>query len=134
MRWKTPRASDPNRVGQFPEFTFSGGGYFFDEVLEYRVWVHDSDGGDDSCFSFASYDDALAFANREAGAEEPLVLILQNEWLDEPTPGQFIHKSGERLTEWRVEWLEGSRRTRHSIDRFLRNHGVSNGHTTDDTS
>jgi len=118
-----PRASDPSQVGHFP-VTHSGGGYFFDEVLEYRVWVHHPRGGDDSYFSFASYEEALAFAADKPGAEEPLVLVLQNEWVDAPLPGEFIHKNGERLTEWRVEWLKGSKRAPDSIDRFLRERGT----------
>ena len=32
--------SGSRRVGSFPAATKSGGGYFYDEVLEYRVWLH----------------------------------------------------------------------------------------------
>jgi putative acetyltransferase len=115
-----PRATDAARVGQYLTLARSGGGYFFDDVLEYRVWVHPPGGGDDLCHSFECYEDAFAFAAGEPGAEDPLVLVLQREWIDEPEPGSFSHKSGERITEWRVEWLEGGARTPESIALFLK--------------
>ena len=33
-----PVAIDPARVGTYPADTKSGAGYFYDDVLEYRVW------------------------------------------------------------------------------------------------
>src|SRR5882724_11360743 len=35
-----PVAVDPTRVGSFPGSTKSGAGFFYDQVLEYRVWLH----------------------------------------------------------------------------------------------
>ena len=35
-----PLAVDPERVGSYPVDAKSGAGYFYDDVLEYRVWVH----------------------------------------------------------------------------------------------
>ena len=32
-----PIAIDPNQVGKYPAYTKSGAGYFYDDVLEYRV-------------------------------------------------------------------------------------------------
>jgi hypothetical protein len=29
------------------------------------------------------------------------------------------HEKGERITEWKVEWLSGSQRTADSIEQFL---------------
>ena len=43
-----PAPIDPSRVSTYPALTKSGAGYFYDEVLEYRVWVHHAEGGDDS--------------------------------------------------------------------------------------
>ncbi|WP_237524049.1 tetratricopeptide repeat protein [Shewanella sp. KX20019] len=56
-------------------------------------------------YAFHTYDEALEFSNTIDGSEEPLVLIKQHEWVDEPETGKFTHETGERLTEWRVEWL-----------------------------
>ncbi len=37
---KYPNAKDPDLVGTYPALVKSGGGYVWDEVLEYRVWCH----------------------------------------------------------------------------------------------
>jgi hypothetical protein len=34
-----------------------------------------------------------------------------------------VHEKGERITEWSVEWLEGSKRTADSIRDFLKAQG-----------
>ncbi len=113
-----PLPSDLDQVGEYPALTKSGGGYFYDEVLEYRVWIHPEEGSD-YFHAFRTYEEAQAFSRQTRGAEEPLVLIRQHEWIDEPEPGQFIPKKGERVTEWRVEWLVGSLRGPTSIQDFL---------------
>ena len=35
-----PVAVEPSRVGAYPADTKSGAGYFYDDVLEYRVWLN----------------------------------------------------------------------------------------------
>jgi putative acetyltransferase len=99
--------------------TKSGGGYFFDTVLEYRVWINPAGGGGDYYRAFASFEPALKYSKITPGAEEPLVLVRQLEWIDEPQTGMFETRSGERLTEWQVPWLKGSKRSGESIVRFL---------------
>ncbi len=65
-----PAVMDPNLVGTFPALAKSGGGYVWDEVLEYRVWCHpeqgapDEDDGDDYFYAFASYEEAAAVLAR----------------------------------------------------------------------
>jgi hypothetical protein len=124
---KFPMAKDPGRVGSFPGRTKSGAGYFFDEVLEYRVWLHPERGarrlaGDEDYYAaFARYENALEYSARIEGAEEPLVLIRQREYVNEPTPGTFTWEKTERLTEWQVKWLKGSLRGPTSIADFLAN-------------
>lgn len=121
-----PRASDSNRVGTYPGAAMSGAGIFYDEVLEYRVWLHPEDGaekkaGDQDYFAaFARYENALAFSRRSRGAEPPLVLVRQKESINEPSPGKYEWVKEERITEWKPEWLDGSLRTPTSIPRFLR--------------
>src|SRR3954469_1757551 len=110
-----PPALHPKRVGEYPAAVKAGSGRFFDEVLEYRVWLSPAKGaqsladGNDYFFAFASYENALAFSRKTEGAEEPLALIRQYEWIDEPSPGKYEVKRGERLTEWKVAWLENSK-------------------------
>src|SRR6516165_8447503 len=88
-----PDAVDPNLVGTYPASACTGGGLVWDEVLEYRVWCHPERGasdlhdGSDYYYSFETYADALEFASRTEGAEEPLALILQQEYISEPEPG-----------------------------------------------
>ena len=120
-----PDAIDPERVGTYPASAMAGGGYVWDAVLEYRVWCHPEEGapdladGDDYFYSFDTYEEALAFAQEEPGTEEPLALILQEEYLDEPEPGQYLHVRERRITEWPVEFLSRPRRTPRTIPDFL---------------
>ena len=94
-------------------------------MLEYRVWCHPERGapdlyeGDDYFHAFATHAEALAFAKGQPGSEAPLVLVRQQEYIDEPQPGTFIRRTGERITEWLPEWLENSRRQPGSIEAFL---------------
>lgn len=106
-------------VGEYPALAKAGGGYVWDEVLEYRVWCHPEGGGDDYYYAFKTHADALAFSDDNAQAEEPLALVLQREWLDEPNPGSCEHKKGERIAEWLPEWLSRPRRTDKTIPDFL---------------
>jgi putative acetyltransferase len=120
-----PTAADPTRVGKYPARAHAGGGFVWDEVLEYRVWCHPERGaidradGSDYFFAFATYPKALAFAKKTAGAEEPLALVRQKQYLDEPSPGRYVHVKKTRVTEWPVELLRRPRRTPRTIPAFL---------------
>ncbi len=120
-----PNVKDPDLIGSYPALTKAGGGYVWDEVLEYRVWCHPHDGasdledGNDYYYSFATYEEALTFSKATTGAEAPLALILQEEYIDEPSPGEYIHVKERRLTEWPVEFLSRPRRTENTIPDFL---------------
>lgn len=114
-----PDVVDPALVGTYAASAMAGGGYVWDEVLEYRVWCHAEDGGDDDYYAFATYGEALACSNEEAGAEEPLALIRQREYIDEPTSSHYIHVREERTAEWPCEFLRRPRRTPQTIPAFL---------------
>jgi len=111
-RKRYPTAVDPTRVGSYPAGAGAGGGYVWDEVLEYRVWCHHSDG--DYFYAFATYPKALAFSRRTRGAEEPLALVLQRQCIDEPSTGKFVHIKTVRRTEWPVEFLARPKRNRNN--------------------
>ncbi|UOQ69420.1 hypothetical protein MUN86_27935 (plasmid) [Hymenobacter volaticus] len=113
-----PQAVDVSRLGTYPARTCSGGGYFYDDVLEYRVWVSTRQEGE-YYRAFADYPSACSFSTRTAGAQAPCVLVRQQEYVDEPQQDVFLRVRSERLTEWRPEWLAGSKRTGTSIDQFL---------------
>jgi hypothetical protein len=121
-----PVASNPDKVGRFPAQVKSGAGYFYDEVLEYRVWLHPHDGarklnGNDVYYrAFAQYERALEFSRGAKGSEEPLVLIRQLKYVNEPRPGVFEVIEEERIAEWRVQWLAASRRLPGSIEKFMK--------------
>jgi putative acetyltransferase len=112
-------------VGSYPATAKSGGGYVWDAVLEYRVWCHpergapDDDDGNDYFFAFATYEEALEQYESMVGAEEPLALILQEEYIDEPEVGAYVHVKERRVTEWPVEFLRRPRRTPSIIPDFL---------------
>ncbi|HET6335304.1 MAG TPA: hypothetical protein VFG30_18895 [Polyangiales bacterium] len=120
-----PAVEDPSQVGSYDVLTNTGGGYVWDAVLEYRVWCHpargaeDLHGGDDYFYPFEKYHDALAFSLATEGAEPPLALIRQDEYIDEPEIGQYVHVREVRITEWPVEFLQQPRRTRNTIPDFL---------------
>jgi hypothetical protein len=120
-----PDAIDPDLVGSYSPLAKAGGGYVWDDVLEYRVWCHpergasDLEDGSDYYHAFATYDEALAFSHITAGAEAPLALIRQGEYIDETNPGEYRHVKEERITEWPVEFLLRPRRTPNTIPDFL---------------
>lgn len=126
-----PSATIPAKVGQYKGPSKSGAGYFYDQVLEYRVWLHPENGaeplaGDQDYFAaFAQYEPALKFSKTRPGAEPLLALIRQIESINEPTPGVFEWTKEERITEWKVEWLIGHHRESDSIPKFLSAQGVS---------
>ena len=97
----------------------------WDDVLEYRVWCHSHDGapddfdGDDYYYVFETYEEALEFSEKNRGTEEPLALILQEEYLNEPELGKYIHIKEQRITEWPVEFLSRPRRNANTIPDFL---------------
>lgn len=125
MDFDPPEVEDPAKVGEYPAAAYAGGGYVWDAVLEYRVWCSPRNGasdeaeGSDYYYAFATYGEALAFAEATAGAEEPLALIRQDEYLDESEPGQFLHVRTPRVTEWPVEFLRRPQRTSRTIPDFL---------------
>ena len=94
-------------------------------MLEYRVWCHpergakDVDQGNDYFYAFTTHAQAVTFAETTQGAEAPLALILQREFIDEPEPGRFVHVRAERVTEWPVALLRRPRRTDRTIPEFL---------------
>ena len=121
-----PLAVNNAQVGKYaPEYK-SGSGYFYDEVLEYRVWFCPErgaklvNGKNDYYVAFAEYERAEQLSRASAGAEEPLALVRQYEWISEPEPGHYQAQKGNRITEWQVEWLDGNKRTPDSIGEFLR--------------
>ncbi|TFZ67595.1 GCN5 family acetyltransferase [Hymenobacter sp. UV11] len=128
---KYSAAKDPDLIGTYPAFVGSGG-YVWDEVLEYRVWCHPHDGapdfddGDDYFYSFETYEEALAYSLAHAGTEAPLVLVLQEEYIDEPEPEKYIHIKEKRIAEWKPEFLSRPQRNEHTIPDFFSPHALSN--------
>ena len=120
-----PDAVNAELVGTYSPLAKAGGGYVWDDVLEYRVWCCPARGsadlaeGSDYYEAFATYAEALAFSQSTVGAEEPLALIRQLEYIDEPNPGEYRHIKEERIAEWPVEFLRRPRRTPNTIPNFL---------------
>lgn len=116
---------DPELVGTYPATAKAGGGYVWDAVLEYRVWCHperdaaDLADGSDYYYAFETYEDALAFSEQTPGSEEPLALIAQEEYIDEPEPGQYVHVKERRVAEWPVSYLSRPKRTSNTIPDFM---------------
>jgi len=120
-----PDAIDRALVGSYAALAKAGGGYVWDAVLEYRVWCHpergapdDSDGSDYYC-AFGTYAEALEFSESTKGAETPLALILQEEFIEEPEPGVYVHVKKRRIAKWPVTFLSRPRRDANTIPDFL---------------
>ncbi len=71
-----PTVLDSTRVGTYPARSKAGGGFVWDEVLEYRVWCSPHDGAEDKAagsdyfYAFPTYGEANAFADDSVGAED----------------------------------------------------------------
>ena len=129
---KYPKVKDTNLLGEYPTLVKSGGGYVWDDVLEYRVWCHpygeegEIEDGDDFYLFFETYEEALEFSENHIGCEQPLALIIQEEYIDEPESGKYVHIKEHRLTEWPVQFLNRPRRTVNTIPDFLSPNAPSN--------
>ena len=127
-----PEVKDPSLVGSYAAVAKSGGGYVWDAVLEYRVWCHphdsapDLEDGNDYYYVFITYEEALAYSQQTEGAEAPLALVLQEEYISEPEPGNYIHVKNEHITEWPVVFLKRPRRTECTIPDFMSPNAPSN--------
>ena len=75
--------------------------------------------GDEYYHAFESYSDALEFSESTPGTKAPLALIQQDEYIDEPESGQYVHVRKARITEWPVEFLKHPRRDERTIPDFL---------------
>jgi len=118
-----PVAIDPGKVGDYPALAKSGAGYVYDEVLEYRVWINAD--GDDYYHAFATFEDADDYSDKTEGAEEPIVLVLQHEHINEPEPGKYEHSQvialpSGGLSGWK-ETKEGQTRSQTSFVKRRRN-------------
>ncbi|GGJ85175.1 hypothetical protein GCM10009304_08990 [Pseudomonas matsuisoli] len=69
---------------------------------------------------------ALKFSQQTTGAEEPLALVLQEEYIDEPELGHYVHVIEKRVTEWPVAFLKRPQRTARTILDFLSPDAPSN--------
>lgn len=116
---------DAALVGTYAAEAKAGGGYVWDAVLEYRVWCHPERGADDPgdgsdyFYAFETCEEALELSASTQAAEQPLALILQEEYIDEPAPGQYVHVRERRVTEWPVSFLSRPRRTPETIPNFM---------------
>src|SRR5262249_25171638 len=120
-----PAAIDPEKVGTYPAVAKAGGGYVWDAVLEYRVWCYPAEGaedledGSDYFYAFATFVEASEFARATKGAQEPLALIRQDEYIDEPSGARSAHVRSPGATEWPVAFLSRPRRNERTIPDFL---------------
>jgi hypothetical protein len=123
---KYPAVKDPGMVGEYPGLVKAGGGYVWDDVLEYRVCCCPAEGAPDNdgeCsdyyYAFETYEEALDFSENNVGTEEPLALVCQEEFIDELEDGTYVHVKEQRLTEWPVKFLSRPKRTPNTITDFL---------------
>ncbi|MES2298966.1 MAG: GCN5 family acetyltransferase [Pseudomonadota bacterium] len=120
-----PEAIEPGLVGTYPALAKAGGGYVWDAVLEYRVWctprrgAPDIEDGSDYYYAFSTYQEAQDFSAQTGGANDPLALVLQDEYIDEPSDGHYVHIKERRVAEWPVTFLSRPQRSPRTIPNFL---------------
>ena len=122
---KYPVAVDPAKVGTYSALAKAGGGYVWDAVLEYRVWCYPAEGAEDLddsndyYYTFATFAKTNEFAGKTKNAQEPLALVLQQEYIDEPSEGRYVHVKSPRVTEWPIEFLSRPKRNKRTIPDFF---------------
>ena len=127
-----PKGKDPNLIGEYLALVKSGDSYVWDEVLAYRAWCHPENGtpnsedGDDYYSVFETYEEALKYSEENEGAEKPIALVLQEEYIDEPEPGNYVYVKERRLTEWPIQLLNRPRRNANTILDFVSPNAPSN--------
>jgi hypothetical protein len=115
----TSLQSRPGSANQYQVRLFKSGVIGARCIRRWLPSAFGADRGDDYCYAFATYTEALAFSQSTKGAEAPLALIRQLEYIEEPNPGDYRHLKEVRVTEWPVEFLRRPRRTRNTIPDFL---------------
>jgi hypothetical protein len=75
--------------------------------------------GDDYFYAFETYEEARTASEELDGAEEPLALVRQREYIDETESAVYRHVIQERVTEWPVEFLSRPSRDERTIPEFL---------------
>ncbi len=120
-----PAVLNPAEVGNYPASCFSGGGFVWDAVLEYRVWCHPERGapdeadGNDYFYAFETFEEADAFYRATMGAEEPLALVLQREYIDEDEPGEtsdLVERLMGKKPELRFQYISENARFVEELD------------------
>ena len=54
------------------------------------------------------------------------LMVMQEEYLDEPEPGRYVHVKERRIAEWPVEFLRRPKRNSRTIPDFLAPDAPSN--------
>ena len=96
-----PKVADESKVGEYDTLCFSGAGFIWDEVLEYRVWSR----GPTECHTFASYDEAERFSEATATRSIVLALVKQVEYFEGNTQRGFVELFRAPGTEEHPDYL-----------------------------
>ena len=95
-------------VGEYPALVNSGGGYVWDEVLEKRVWCHpldvapDIENREDYFYPFEIGEAAFEFSKVNIECEDPLVSIVQEEYIDEAKQVNMSIKKKDYRMAYRI--------------------------------
>ncbi len=97
-------------IGAFPASVDSGGGYLYDDVLEYRVWEGDS------YKAFRTYEEAEKYTRTTfEGHMAVLVLQKKGHWIAWDDKDHLTIGKQDRITEWHANWLKDSHYTRKGL-------------------
>ena len=113
-----PKVADESKVGEYDTLCFSGAGFIWDEVLEYRVWSS----GPTECHTFASYDEAERFSEATATRSIVLALVKQVEYFEGNAKecAILVQPKRPRVCEWQVPWLRHDNHRPSMLERALR--------------
>ncbi len=117
-----PSAVDHQKVGYYGNAESYNDGYFWDELLEYRVRCRalPNDEEEELLYCFKDYQSAFTFYKKTPTTQELNALILQKEHITRLNRNAFKHIDTPRMVEWPAHFLMRPQGSTAFIITFLR--------------
>lgn len=116
-----PDAIDSQKVGYYGHADSYNDGYFWDELLEYRVRCRalPTDEEEELLYCFRDYPSAFEFYKKTPTAQELNALVLQKESITRLNRNEFKHITTPRTAEWPAHFLMRPQGSASFIAKFL---------------
>jgi putative acetyltransferase len=114
-----PLPDDLAAVGTHAAAAARDSGVFYDDVLEYRLWVRRPATTEELMFAFPTVEDAHE-ARTALGRDARLcVLVQQREPIERMEDGSYVQRSEPRRVEWPITWLVDGRPGEDAVQEVL---------------